>query len=155
FDVRGDLLVSGSWDGTVRLWDFRTRQQLIVVPGAGPTVGFSRDGRYLGPIRDGREFWYSEVVGGGECRSLVAPAGSAVKAPWSVYFAPAGRLLASAGPDGVRLDDVTTCRQLGCLPIARADAAIFLADGSGLLTSGDRGLQHWPIGADPDVPGGL
>ena len=48
FNADGSVLASASWDGTVRLWDVETGQQLAVlnIPGAN-SVGFSPDGTLL------------------------------------------------------------------------------------------------------------
>src|SRR5262249_46533551 len=43
----GDLLASGSWDGTLRLWDISTGEELVRAPlPISLNFKFSRDGRF-------------------------------------------------------------------------------------------------------------
>ncbi len=58
----GRTLVSGGWDGTIRLWDVGTGRQLASAQGQGSVYA-------LGVTPDGSEI----VVGGGENRSANAP----------------------------------------------------------------------------------
>jgi serine/threonine protein kinase/WD40 repeat protein/tetratricopeptide (TPR) repeat protein len=144
----GELLASGSWDGTVRLWDLRTGRQLLQGPLPDATyLSFSADGRLLGPGRDGVDFWSWEVAAGGQCRSLVASSPH-VQQTWSIDFRDSGDLLISTGPSGARLDSPERGEPLAVIPLVWNSSAIFEPDGQHLLTSGRNGLERWPIRSD-------
>jgi WD40 repeat protein len=49
FNPAGDLLATLGFDGSVRLWDAATGEELLAIPGEnnGPDLAFSPDGRHL------------------------------------------------------------------------------------------------------------
>ncbi len=49
FNPAGNRVATLSWDGTARLWDAATGEELLVIPGEnnGPDLEFSPDGRFL------------------------------------------------------------------------------------------------------------
>src|SRR5262249_30261899 len=84
---------------------------------------------------------------GRECRTLYA-LGQQVHGPWAVDFQPGGRLLASINDDGVRLWDLATGKQVETLPVGLGRSAVFGPSGDWLVTSGEQGIQRWPIHFD-------
>jgi WD40 repeat protein len=94
----GGRLATGSADGTVRVWDTGSGEQLLVLTAGSPVwdVTFSPDGRRIAAgCADGTvRLWHA--TGGGGAGVL---AGNADEV-WSVAFSPDGGRLAAAGADG-------------------------------------------------------
>jgi WD40 repeat protein/Tfp pilus assembly protein PilF len=140
FNHAGDVLVSNSWDGTIRLWDPWTGHQLLNSGQGG--MQFSRDDRLMGGVSG---LW--EVALGWECRKLSASL-EVGKGPWSVEFSSDGRLLASGHEDGVRFWDLSCWKEVGQLslpPTPHTLTAIFHPDGRNLITAARNGLYCWEV----------
>jgi WD40 repeat protein len=147
FSHGGDLLASVGWDGRVLLWDSSSGRLLVESPGNdAATPQFSLDDRVLGVAKQGPKIQIWEVAKGHECRTLLGHQGG--KGPWSVDFSLDGRLMASAGADGVRLWDVDGAREVQWLPIGDTSSAVFHPGDGSLITSGGGGLHRWPIKRD-------
>jgi serine/threonine protein kinase/WD40 repeat protein len=143
FHPAGRLLVSASWDGTMRLWDIRSAEQLVrcPLPEARP-IRFSGDGRFVGPGLDGASAWCWEVAEGLECRSLRAAESGAKTS--SVEFLAGTGVLVSSGNTGVRLEvPGGGAEAFVALPLNAGLAAA--PDGSFFFTSGTTGLLRWPV----------
>lgn len=138
FNQAGDLLFSRSWDGTTRLWDPVTGRHLVSAPGSYFQV--SQDGASLA-IRNARQIVIWQIEPARECRSL--PGHSSRNG--NVAISNDGRLLASAGTEGVRLWDLATWKELPGLPIGFTKAVLFSPDGKNLITCGKRGVQRWAL----------
>jgi eukaryotic-like serine/threonine-protein kinase len=155
FSSRGDLLVSSSWDSTLRLWDPMSGRLLLTKDGAACPPQFSEDDQLLAWTANGTtvELW-KILRGQAACRLLHSPV-LPRHGVWTVDVSADGRLLAAADSYGVCLWDLATSQDLAFLPTGDSRAAFNRTDGS-LLVSGSRGLERWPIAPDANSPkGGL
>lgn len=143
-----NLLMSGSWDGTTRLWDTTTGRAVVVARGTG--IHWSADGERLAFHEHAKVGWW-RIAAEKECRSLahaepIDPrVGSPRRGHWCVDFSPDGRLLAAAGDAGVNLWDVERGELAGKLIVEPTSIARFRPDGGALATHGVSGLIEWPL----------
>jgi WD40 repeat protein len=156
FSPDGKTLASGSLDGTVRLWDVNTYQQI-----GGPlashigyvfSVAFSPDGKTLAAGgADGRvRLW--DV---GTHRQIGGPLAGHTGAVSSVAFSPDGKTLADGSSGTVRLRDTRTGHQIGSFatPAGTGDtiqSVAFSPDGKTLAAAGFGPGPVWLL----DVPAG-
>lgn len=154
FHPDGDLLMSGSWDGTTRLWQVTTGQQLVLADGLG--IRFSRDGNRLA-FQDGADIGLWEVGQGDECRlfqSLEGPEAGLEPRQRRVLTVDAssdGKYLAAAGDAGVSVWEMDSGASFRPLDIPAAGAARFRPGSQELVTFSPEGLFVWELPTDPQA----
>ena len=155
FAHSGYLLATASWDGTTRLWDGVSGEPLAVAQG-NLRGGFAPDDRRLGFVQ-GDKVGVWDVAVAPECRTLhpemlgdrsEKPEGAN---PFAADVSPDGKLVATSGLSGVHLWEADTGRELAHFQSGPSDTVLFHPDGKSLVSTGNCGLDRWPIRRDPDA----
>jgi WD40 repeat protein len=133
----GELMVTASWDGTAKLWDFESHEELAVfrVPPHCNDAVFSPDGKLLAISSEDNAMLYD--VSSKQCLHLLLGHQNTADC---LAFSPDGRLLATGSHDRtIRLWDVETGEIRHVIPAHREKitAVAFSPDGR-TVVSGDR-----------------
>jgi serine/threonine protein kinase/WD40 repeat protein/Tfp pilus assembly protein PilF len=149
FTPDGELLLSWSWDGKLRFWNFRTARQVLEYP-RGQTCAFGRDGHCI--FTNGTRLVLAEIATGREYRTLVQSSGRKdVRYIWSAVH-PDGRLLAVQTSDGLGFWDLDSGAEVAALEGVPVNAHAF-ASSQELLINSPFGLFSLPVRqAAPGMP---
>ena len=175
FSPSGKILATGSFDGTVRLWNPATREQ-IGSPLTGPppryphysgvlngvnSVAFSPNGEILAAGSDDGGVWLWDMATHQQIGTPLPVSISKPEAVESVAFSPNGTILAAGNLDGtVRLWSVATHRQIGNqLPVDTStglnqavNSVAFSPDGTILATgSDDHTVRLWNVATHQQI----
>jgi serine/threonine protein kinase/WD40 repeat protein/regulator of sirC expression with transglutaminase-like and TPR domain len=149
FNHRGDLLVSNSWEKTLRLWDPRTFKQLFSVPIGAYGLFFNSDDSRIAAINSsGRPVVIYELAYAREYRTLVRDP-TLGQSPRSCQMALPGSdrgILVAGTNDGIEFFDPVTGRDLGF--VRRSQRVGVLGMPQELVTGDGGGLFRWPIQLD-------
>ena len=148
FSPDGTPLASGSWDGTIRLWNVATRERIATLEGhrsGVAAVSFSPDGTLLASGSWDQTIKLWDVT----TRERIATLEGHRSEVAAVSFSPDGTLLASGSWDGtIRLWNVATRERIATLEGHRSGVAAvsFSPDGT-LLASGswDQTIKLWDV----------
>ena len=146
FTPDGKTLASGSEDGTIRIWDTSTGNQLLSLPSDKfPALAFSIDGKILASSNtDNIQLW--DISTGTQMKTLKVENDYSVTA---LAFAPDGKILTSGSYDGtIRLWDIATGNELTIYEghFDMVNALSFSSDGKTLASGSEDGtILLWDL----------
>ncbi len=144
FNHGGDLLVSVSWDGTLRLWDPVKGRPLLAMPSLGIVYNFSRDDKFLAHHSAATRIVLLEMATGDCVRLLNMESASRTGVN---ALSPDGKWAAAVDrPEGVRVWSVDSGEEVCLLPDVLASRLFFSSNAADLITGCQTGLRSWPIG---------
>ncbi|KAF8344352.1 WD40-repeat-containing domain protein [Cantharellus anzutake] len=135
----GSRVVSGSWDGTARIWDAVTGDELMIFRGHTQrvcTVSFPSDGSRLASASEDQTVRIWDALTGDELKVLRGH----TEQVWSVSFSPDGSKVASSSQDStVRIWDAVAGNELKVLRghTMSIGSVSFSSDGSRLASGSD------------------
>lgn len=161
FSPDGNYLATAGRDGTARVWNLTTGQELVRLTHAAPVaaVAFSRDGTTLstGSFDGSARLW--ELPAGRERLRATHPGGSEV-----VAFSPDGAQVASGGMEGaVNVWSLSRSDQLAAITHVDEVAAVSISPAGDRMATADArgGLRVWrsdghvELAAEASARGGL
>jgi serine/threonine protein kinase/WD40 repeat protein len=151
FSPDGESLMSGDWWCLWRLWNLRSGQQQLAVPGEGRVPQFNTTATLVGPVSNLPQWRLYRYWSAPGFRSLL-PHRSANRqaAVWSLPSAaidPSGRVLAVRVHSGIALVDLVRGEEAALLP--GHDLPLRFEPSGALLTQGPAGLRRWPVRIQP------
>jgi WD40 repeat protein len=158
FSRDGQVLVAGTGDGTVRLWNVSTRKQIAVLTAGTETVRtviFAPNGSTFATAdEDGTiKLWDARTY-----RQLGRPIETHDRALEDVAFSPNGQMLAAGGLEGpVSMWSVATHEELGA-PIATSNVgSVAFSPNGQILATGDyeRFVRLWSVRTHRQLGGPL
>jgi eukaryotic-like serine/threonine-protein kinase len=145
YNHAGDLLASTSWDGTLRLWDPRTGEQLLKTEAGAVSLRFSPDDRFLAAeVADSKLRIWEVGRSSAYCKLVGSPALGRASYFTDCAISPNGRVLASTKQTGVSFWDLAKRKELAFAPIGYTLSVVFESSNA-LLTGGRAGLLRWPV----------
>jgi WD40 repeat protein len=157
FHWSGEMLLSASWDGSVRLWQPSPGRLLMQLPVAGWYGISAENNRWMGVVSATNfqaQLW--GIVPSQEYRTFLNNFAEGESALREGEISPDGALLALGATDGLRMWDIAQGREIASLRLGDTTSALFRNDGRELWTCGaEAGLRRWPIETNTQVEGGL
>jgi WD40 repeat protein len=165
FSTDGTRILTASADGTIRIWDPASDQQIAAFAGFGPlnTAAFSPDGTRIVTANDDGTVRILSASSSHRVISILTPPGGNGYAVSSATFSPDGSLIATSYADGTaRVWNARTGRQVATLSAEQGHqllAAAFSPDGKLLViasSSGNARIYDVRTGAQQGVlPGSI
>jgi len=147
----GKRMVTGGWEGGIKVWDIATGKELITLPepaeNAIVCVAFSPDGRRIVSGGDSGEIKVWDADSGNEVVKLIGHG----KWVFSVAFSSDGKHIVSVSdePDGIKVWDATTGAEIAAFNHEcheRVNSAAFSPDGKSVaIGSADEIIRIWDI----------
>ena len=139
----GSVLMSSAWDGTTRLFDLVTQEEVIRMEGRGLTFdGFDDLSDQIAYTSSGRAFGIWQLPANRPIRAMVSSNTPSTRR--KAQFVPGHScLLAYATPDGVEIWDHRRQDVVTLIPAGPTAHLCFNENGTKLFTSGPSGLKQW------------
>jgi len=145
FSPDGRLAVSGSNDGTLKLWDVASGRELRTLTGHGHwvmAVAFFSDGETIASAGGDTTVRLWDAASGRELRTLAGHRGLVN----AIAVAANGKLVASGSWDKtVRLWDAASGRTLQTLPADGVKSVVFAPDGKTLAVAAGNVIKLWDV----------
>jgi serine/threonine protein kinase/WD40 repeat protein len=151
FSPDGESLMSSDWWSLWRLWNVRSGQQQLAVPGAGRVPQFNATATLVGPVINLPQWRLYRYWSAPGFRSLLphrsADRHAALLSLYSAAIGPSGRVLAVRSHSGIALVDLVRGEEAELLP--GYDLPLRFEPSGALLTHGPTGLRRWPVRIQP------